>query len=277
VGATITPLGYEKVGEKRPDPYDMHITLSFRGSVTYGDADRLARLLQQYYSPQYNSKVVMLQLESYGGDSLQAELITKLLRQYAVSTRVAPGTECSSACSTICMAGHTVSAGQYSDIGVHRPGWSGREDANTMQWAYRVATTLRENGAPEDVVQLMQSTPNARIAFLSESQKQRHARWVPYYAPQLIAMSQQTQQVAQMPVPRAPIPYIPIVVQQPTKQPVRQPVRVAKAPQAPKGNQVDACMKVLFKYRGHRDCAWIKEAFEEAGWNYDIRTGEKLL
>src|SRR5688500_1630790 len=95
------------------------------GKIERGDGQKLARLVDAL--DDQGRAVSALYLNSPGGNGSDHHAMAALVNLLRISTIVADGAECASACFTVFAAGYRKYAGYLALIGVHRASQKGEE------------------------------------------------------------------------------------------------------------------------------------------------------
>ena len=111
--------------------------------------------------------VSALYLNSTGGIGHDDHAMAALVKRFKISTVVADGAECVSACFTVFAAGHKKLAGYHVQIGVHRASQNGEETDASVAATAENAKIIREFGVPPAIVDKLMRTPPGRMAWLT--------------------------------------------------------------------------------------------------------------
>jgi hypothetical protein len=143
-----------------------------RGEIVPGDARALAAFLRSA------RRVGSMTIDSPGGDVIEAIRMGEIVRASAISTKVAPGGQCSSACLFVWMAGATRIATSSVDnahlgrVGLHRPFLRAPENTEASLAAQAnvvrgVTAYLDSKLMPRRLIDLMMSRPSNDVYWLA--------------------------------------------------------------------------------------------------------------
>lgn len=166
-GAKVAMVGI--VGEIKKGDFDTFVSMA---SIVAQKS--LARGLQRNGVP-----FVMVELNSPGGDVIEAEKIGRHIRSSFFGTRVKVREACASACVLILIAGVERAVPRGARIGIHRPYFDpvsfadlsaeeARAKYNTMIEGVR--RYLMDMGAPETLYQAMIAAPSSSVRVLSNNE-----------------------------------------------------------------------------------------------------------
>jgi hypothetical protein len=139
--------------------------LSLEGEIEPGDGLKLALMIialkkeKRYVSAIY--------LNSRGGKHHGAVQMAEVVKRHKISTAVADGAECASACFTVFSAGHQKFSGYRTLIGVHRASTKGQETDAAFAATFEAARIVSEFGVPPAIVGKLMLTPPNQILWLS--------------------------------------------------------------------------------------------------------------
>jgi ATP-dependent protease ClpP protease subunit len=147
-------------------------------------ADKIKRTLIQKYPSNLRDTIpsIIVELDTPGGDVMEAVKIRRLIRERFMITVVKPERECSSACVFILMAGVIRDPIDLAHVGLHRPKFDAtyfasltpeeaRVKYNTLVEALR-KYFIDDMGGNEQAFRLMMSTPSYDVRFLSFAEMQ---------------------------------------------------------------------------------------------------------
>ncbi len=142
------------------------VVIQIFGQIAAGDADIFIRAVKQASAA---GKVVeSVQLNSAGGKLLEGATIAAAIKLGKMSTTVAQGAVCASACFLAFAAGDPKFAAAGSLIGVHKASdKDGRETAASGAASLSMARFAKELGVPSAITDRMSSTPPRQIAWLN--------------------------------------------------------------------------------------------------------------
>jgi hypothetical protein len=136
------------------------------GEIEPGDSVKLALIVTALDNQK--RAVSALYLNSPGGTGRDDFAMAALVKRFKISTIVADGAECASACFTVFAAGHKKFAGYRAQIGVHRASSEkGEETDAAFAATVEVARHLSELGVPPAIVGKLVLTPPDQMAWLS--------------------------------------------------------------------------------------------------------------
>ncbi|MBX9826436.1 MAG: ATP-dependent Clp protease proteolytic subunit [Xanthobacteraceae bacterium] len=135
------------------------------GRIEPGDSMKLALMVTALDNQ--NRAVSALYLNSPGGKGDDAQAMAALVKHHKISTIVADGAKCASACFIVFAAGHKKFADDRAQIGVHRASEKGQETGRAFAATAEMARTVSELGVPPAVVGKLVSTPPDRVVWLS--------------------------------------------------------------------------------------------------------------
>lgn len=142
---------------------DQQTTITLAGDIVKGDGLKFSRLLKD---ERKRHPVALLKLNSRGGLIGEAVEIAKLVRAANITTRVASGARCSSACSLVFVAGKQKIAEPTGNIGVHR-GRDLKTGKDSKTATETMARVLRSYGVPEQIIRKLESTNTEAMSWLS--------------------------------------------------------------------------------------------------------------
>jgi ATP-dependent protease ClpP protease subunit len=135
------------------------------GEIELSDSTKLALIVTGLDNQ--GRAVSALYLNSPGGNGTADREMASLVKRFRISTIVADGTECTSACFTVFAAGHRKFAGHHAQIGVHRTSHKGKESAAAIASTVELAVFIRELGVPPAIVGKLVQTPPDQMAWLT--------------------------------------------------------------------------------------------------------------
>jgi hypothetical protein len=135
------------------------------GRIERGDGTKLALIVTALDNQ--GRAVSTLYLNSPGGSGHDDREMAALVRRFKISTIVADGAVCVSACFTVFAAGHRKLAGYHVQIGVHRTSQNGKETDASVAATAENAKIIRELGVPPAIVDKLMQTPPDRVAWLT--------------------------------------------------------------------------------------------------------------
>ncbi|MBX9840494.1 MAG: hypothetical protein K2Z80_01670 [Xanthobacteraceae bacterium] len=144
---------------------DGKTVLLLEGAIERGDSTKLDVLVTALGNQ--NRTVSALFLDSPGGDGREHYAIAALVKRLKMSTFVADGAKCASACFTVFAAGHEKYAGSSARIGVHRVSAGRRETSFSFAATIEAAKKTGELGVPPGIIGKLVLTPPAQMAWLS--------------------------------------------------------------------------------------------------------------
>jgi len=139
------------------------VAVSLAGSIVDGDAAKLATIIRAENDA--GRLVSTIRLHSPGGSLLEGVKLAAIIRRAKISTSVASGALCASACFIAFAAGAEKSAHYQGRVGVHGASdKSGREvgDATVV-----MARVVKELGVSPAVIGKMVVTPPSQMVWLS--------------------------------------------------------------------------------------------------------------
>jgi hypothetical protein len=142
------------------------VVIEISGQIAPGDADVFIGAVKRANAA---GKVVeSVQLNSTGGILLEGARLAEAIRVGKISTTVAQGAVCASACFLAFAAGGPKFAGYGALIGVHKASdKGGRETAASGEATLLMARFARELGVPSAIIARMLSTPSKQIGWLN--------------------------------------------------------------------------------------------------------------
>jgi hypothetical protein len=135
------------------------------GRIEPGDGTKLALIVTAMDNQ--GRAVSALYLNSRGGFGKDGDAMAALIKRFKISTIVADGAECASACFTVFAAGHKKFAGYRAQIGVHRASQNGEESDASLAATAENAKIISELGVPPAIVDKLLRTPSNLVAWLS--------------------------------------------------------------------------------------------------------------
>jgi hypothetical protein len=145
---------------------DRHVVIQISGQIAAGDADAFTNAVKQANAA---GKVVeSVQLNSTGGSLLEGAKLAAAIKVGKISTAVAQGAVCASACFLAFAAGDPKFAGYGALIGVHKASdKGGRETAASGEATRLMGRFANELGVPSSIIARMLSTPAKQIGWLN--------------------------------------------------------------------------------------------------------------
>jgi hypothetical protein len=145
---------------------DGRVAIQIFGQIAEGDADVFISAVKQANAA---GKVVdSVQLNSTGGKLLDGARLAAVIKIAKLSTTVAQGAVCASACFLAFAAGDPKFVGYGALIGVHKASdKGGRETAASGEATLSMARFAKELGVPSAIIARMLSTPARQIAWLN--------------------------------------------------------------------------------------------------------------
>jgi hypothetical protein len=141
---------------------DDSVELSVSGDIAPGDADLLKARIKA--ANDAGKQVTSLQLNSAGGNLLEAVRLADAVRFARMSTNVGQSATCASACFLIFAAGETKYANYRARIGVHGAADKGVESRAATTSMADVAKAL---DVPWSIIRRMINTPPGEVEWLS--------------------------------------------------------------------------------------------------------------
>jgi hypothetical protein len=135
------------------------------GKIELSDSAKLALIVTALDNQ--GRSVAALYLNSPGGNGDADREMAALVKRFRISTIVADGAECASACFTVFAAGHRKFAGYHAQIGVHRASYKGKETAAAVVATVELAGFIRELGVPPAIIGKLMQTPPDQMAWLT--------------------------------------------------------------------------------------------------------------
>ncbi len=145
---------------------DRRVIIQIFGQIAAGDADVFISAVKQANAA---GKVVeSVQLNSAGGNLLEGARLAGAIKVGKISTTVAQGAVCASACFLAFAAGDPKFVGYGALIGVHKAAdKGGRETAASGEATLLMARFAKELGVPSAIIARMLSTPSNQIGWLN--------------------------------------------------------------------------------------------------------------
>ena len=141
---------------------DDSVELSVSGDIAPGDADLLKARIKA--ANDAGKQVTSLQLNSAGGNLLEAVRLADAVRFARMSTNVGQSATCASACFLIFAAGETKYANYRARIGVHGAADKGVESRAATT---SMADVAKELDVPWSIIRRMINTPPGEVEWLS--------------------------------------------------------------------------------------------------------------
>jgi hypothetical protein len=141
---------------------DQQTTITFTGTIVEGDALKFSRLLTRKHP------VTVVKLNSRGGNIAEATKIAAMVRNANITTAVARGAMCNSACFLVFAAGKQKFAELGAAIGVHsaRDNMTGKENDRSAAATVTMARLLKSYGVPEHIVGKLVTTKTETMTWL---------------------------------------------------------------------------------------------------------------
>jgi hypothetical protein len=200
-------------------------TVSLTGEIVEGDADKLKEIIRS--ANEAVRLVSGMRFDSPGGNLLEGVKLAGIIRSAKISTVVANGAKCASACFVAFAAGSQKFVSYTARIGVHGASDGLGQEAGDATLS--MARIVKELGVPEGIIGKMVITRASEIAWLSPDDL-RSMGVTMTGKPAQIAPDQSTVSGWPMQLPSAPAPRV-----------IAPPTRLTSAPCATSG-QVDAYM-----------------------------------
>jgi hypothetical protein len=146
------------------------IILDASGRIDQNEASALRRFIANYI-PQ-GLTIRGITLNSRGGEINDAKEVVDYIRNAHWTTGIPMGGVCASACVMVWSSGAEKSASNPSWIGVHQSFDSyGDKDGSVDRAGTAIMdNTLRENGAPQSVLDEEHATPPSQVYWLSDDE-----------------------------------------------------------------------------------------------------------
>ncbi|WP_145145646.1 hypothetical protein [Roseomonas gilardii] len=144
----------------RPGQYALRAT----GEVLTGDGARFREVLSGIAE---RGAIILLSLDSPGGNVGAGFEIGELVRARRLETRIGDGARCASICFSIFAAGYGRSAGETALIGVHRAATSGEDTSAARAKTVEVAEFAARMGVPPAIIGKMVVTQPQDMAWLT--------------------------------------------------------------------------------------------------------------
>src|SRR5439155_18751424 len=142
------------------------VIIQIYGTIEAGDADEFIGVVKQAGAA--GKDVESVQLHSTGGRLVEGARLAAAIKLGKMSTTVAQGAVCASACFLAFAAGDPKFVGDGALIGVHKASEKdGRETAASGAATLSMAGFAKELGVPSAIVDRMSSTSPKKIAWLS--------------------------------------------------------------------------------------------------------------
>ncbi len=141
------------------------VIIQILGQIELGDADLFITAVKRAGAA--GKAIESVQLNSTGGRLVEGAKLAAAIKVAGLSTRVAPGAVCASACFLAFAAGDPKFAGEDALIGVHKAAdKGGLETALSGAATLSMARFARELGVPSPIIGQMVSTPPKQIVWL---------------------------------------------------------------------------------------------------------------
>ena len=145
---------------------DRRVVIQIFGPIEAGDADAFISAVKQAGAA--GKAVESVQLHSTGGRLVEGARLAAAIKLGKMSTTVAQGAVCASACFLAFAAGDPKFVGDGALIGVHKASEKdGRETVASGAATLSMAGFAKELGVPSVIVDRMSSTSPKKIAWLS--------------------------------------------------------------------------------------------------------------
>jgi hypothetical protein len=139
--------------------------ISLQGDIERGDAERLRAIVRA--TNEANRVVSGLRLNSAGGNLLESVEMAEIVKVAKISTVVANGATCASACFVVFSAGYEKFASYGAQIGVHGASdTSGRETVASGAATVSMARIVNQLGVPSGIVGKMVLTRPDQMVWL---------------------------------------------------------------------------------------------------------------
>jgi len=187
VAATIWIVAFPAAGDVRvmsngttQDGKNVATILIYR-EINQGDAAAFGSAVDTLSKITVNKMngvpLIITELDSKGGDVLEAEAIGRKIRASFIVTRVMPNKICASACVIVLVAGVQRIVGDGAHIGLHRPMFGSSyfaglsaQDASTKydHLINGINSYFGEMRASPDLLHTMMTVPSSSIKYLSD-------------------------------------------------------------------------------------------------------------
>ena len=145
---------------------DRRVIIQIFGQIAAGDADVFINAVKQANAA--GKTVESVQLNSAGGSLLEGARLAAAIKVGKISTTVAQGAVCASACFLAFAAGDPKFAGYGALIGVHKASdKSGRETEASGEATLLMGRFAKDLGVPSAIIARMVSTPSKQIGWLN--------------------------------------------------------------------------------------------------------------
>ncbi len=141
--------------------------LLLHGEIVVGDFDRLVAVLDAVGS---RSGLASLDVDSPGGNILEADRLATLIRRLGLAVSVADSEECASACFLLFAASRHRAAAPDARIGVHSASMFGDENLLTLDVTAFMAREAATFGVPPSVLGRMITTTPSDMAWLTDEE-----------------------------------------------------------------------------------------------------------
>jgi hypothetical protein len=140
--------------------------VSLNGKILEGDGDKLKEIIK---SENRAIRLVSgMRFNSPGGLLLEGVKLAAIIRYAKISTIVANGARCASACFIAFSAGKQKVASYTARIGVHGASdGRGQDTGNALNATVSMARIVKELGVPEGIIEKMVGTRASEIAWLN--------------------------------------------------------------------------------------------------------------
>jgi hypothetical protein len=158
----------------------LHSEIKKGDSMAFGHAADKLKSVTRF--TQYNVPVIHVQLDSPGGDVMEAIGIGRLVRDRFMHTRVETTKQCVSACVLVHIAGVSRWVAETARIGLHRPKFdsiyfAGLTPQNARKKYHALVDDLRKYffsmGASDETFRIMLSTPSDVVRYLTIAELER--------------------------------------------------------------------------------------------------------
>jgi hypothetical protein len=145
---------------------DRRVVIQISGQLAEGDADVFIREVKQANAA--GKVVASVELNSTGGKLLEGARLAGVVKVGKISTTVAEGAVCASACFLVFAAGDPKFVGDGALIGVHKASdKGGRETSASGEATLLMARFAKDLGVSSAIIARMVSTPPKQIVWLN--------------------------------------------------------------------------------------------------------------
>lgn len=184
--AALVAAGPAKALDYQVIPLDnTRVAITASGEVTANEYDRFGVFFKQLMSNYAHSRIVLLMLDSPGGNLYQGWRLADLIHQTRIPVAVPPGGMCASACFLMFAASPVKFAAPDAAIGVHSAGNGlGQDTPMAMAATTALARDLAGYGVPAAIIGQLVTTGPGTISWLTVTQlAAMHVTMVPNTAP----------------------------------------------------------------------------------------------